>query len=72
MRVPSTCIRLERPEFFQQRIDLSAKVREVRLPKGAHARTDEGWDWLRADEIAQLLADRELSPAHRSMLVVAI
>ena len=23
----------------------------VRLPKGAYARTDEGWDWLRAIEV---------------------
>jgi integrase len=45
---------------------------KVRLPKGAHARTDEGWSWLQADEIALLLSDRELSQAQRSMLVVAL
>jgi integrase len=45
---------------------------KVRLPKGAHARTDRGSGWLRAEEIARLLDDRELSLAQRSMIVVAI
>lgn len=59
-------------DALQQGLLASNPSREVRLPRGASARSDDPWDWLRQDELERLWSCKSLKDPHRGALEVAV